>query len=95
MKISLKTGEAVYLPLFLAALVVCSIFIISFHHHANLEEYTNCVICKIAHDLSSGGKAPPALFIVPEAVKKVFVFETTKLISENFIFSKSSRSPPL
>jgi hypothetical protein len=95
-KKSFEVGGANYLSLLLFALLVCTYVITSFHHHANLQVYANCIICKVAHDLSCADRATPFLLLmVPEVVKQGFVVETTWHILAKVTFSRSPRAPPL
>lgn len=78
----------------LVLLILSSVLIPSYHHHADMMENSNCAICKVAHDLSTGDKPELLLLAHPRVSDTLFSPKIQQYLSPLVTFSVNSRASP-
>ena len=67
---------------------------VSFHHHADLRDYSNCVTCKVVNDLSAN-EAPQIFRVEPIHFFQVITFFKDITIYHLCVsVPKQDRAPP-
>ncbi len=84
-----------HLSVLFIAIILYSILIISFHHHAGLNVRPDCAICKFADDLSSGDKAALQSLATLPLVFICFASGASMRIVEAMTTAVITRSPPV
>jgi hypothetical protein len=79
----------------LVAMIVCSVYIISFHHHDGLIVRTDCPICKFIAVLSSGEEAAALQPATPDFVHIFFTPENLVYVFGVITVVLGTRAPPL
>ncbi len=84
-----------HLSVVIIAVILYSILITSFHHHADLADHPDCAICKFSQDLSSGDQAAQCAIVTPS-------FAYSALCADSFIsfpgepaIETVTRAPPV
>ena len=81
--------------LLLFVLVLYSILLTSFHHHADFKYNRTCAICKFTEDLSSGDKAALQPLIIPYFVIRAFDSDSFILFFRIMTVALIDRAPPV
>jgi hypothetical protein len=81
--------------IFLVTIIICSIYIISFHYHDGLVVRTDCPICKFIAGLSSAEETAVVQPIIPDFVHIFFYPENLICVFGVIALVLGTRAPPL
>jgi hypothetical protein len=80
--------------IFLVAMIICSVYIISFHHYDGLLVRTDCPICKFIAVLSSGEKTVALQPVTSDFVHIFFIPENLIYVFGVITLVLGTRAPP-